>query len=83
MAEQAVRETSQYFPFTHRIVQGMSEDERAHVIEMLWKVSYADGVLDPHEDMLVRRVAGLIHVPDRARSLARRRALDKLAAKPA
>ena len=31
---------------------------------MLWKVAYADGVLDAYEDMLLRRIAGLIHVSD-------------------
>ncbi|MES0403732.1 MAG: TerB family tellurite resistance protein, partial [Hyphomicrobium sp.] len=43
-------------------------------------VAYSDGVLDPYEDALVRQIAGLIHVPDRERGLARRRALEKLKA---
>ena len=45
---------------------------------MLWTVAYADGVLDPEEDMLVRQIAGLIHVPDKERGLGRQRALAKL-----
>jgi len=61
-------------------VESMDAEERVGLIEMLWKVAYADGVLDPHEDMLVRRIAGLIYVPDRDRGVARRRALEKLAA---
>jgi uncharacterized tellurite resistance protein B-like protein len=79
-AEAAVAKSTQYFPFTHRVVESMDAAERVQLIEMLWKVAYADGVLDPHEDMLVRRIAGLIYVPDRDRGLARRRALEKLAA---
>lgn len=79
-AEAAVRHSTQLFPFTREISKRMSPEARAHVIEMLWKVAYADGALDPHEDMLVRRVAGLIHVPDRERAVARQRALEKLAA---
>ncbi len=47
---------------------------------MLWEVAYADGVLDPQEDMLLRQIAGLIHVPDRDRGEARKRALEKVAA---
>ena len=47
---------------------------------MLWEVAYADGVLDPHEDVLLRQIAGLIHVPDRERGLARKRALERAAA---
>jgi uncharacterized tellurite resistance protein B-like protein len=42
---------------------------------MMWEVAYADGVLDPHEDALLRRIAGLIHVSDQERGLARQRAL--------
>jgi uncharacterized tellurite resistance protein B-like protein len=80
-AERAVERSTQFFPFTRQIAQRMSPEGKAQVIEMLWTVAYADGVLDPHEDMLVRRIAGLIHVPDHERGLARRRALDALAAK--
>ncbi len=79
-AERAVQHSTQLFPFTREICKRMSPEARAHVIEMLWKVAYADGTLDPHEDMLVRRVAGLIHVPDRERAVARQHALAKLAA---
>lgn len=38
----------------------------------MWKVAYADGVLDPHEDMLLRHMAEDLHVPDRDRALAAR-----------
>jgi len=48
------------------------------VIEMLWQVAYADGTLDPYEDSLIRQVAALVHVDDRARALARQRALQSL-----
>lgn len=80
-AEHAVQNSTQYFPFTRRIVAELSEEERIDIIEMLWKVAYSDGILDPHEDMLLRRIAGLIHVPDRDRGLARQRALEDLALK--
>ena len=77
-AEAAVRNSTQFFPFTRQIVQRISHDDRAHILEMMWEVAYADGVLDPHEDALLRRIAGLIHVPDQERGLARQRALEKL-----
>ncbi|MGE3873533.1 MAG: TerB family tellurite resistance protein [Parvibaculaceae bacterium] len=79
-AERAVRRSTQYFPFTRQINDRLSEVERVQIIEMMWKVAYSDGVLDPHEDMLLRRIAGLIHVTDRDRGLARQRALEDLAA---
>lgn len=80
-ADRAVGHSTQFFPFTSQIARRMSAEERAQVIEMLWSVAYADGVLDPHEDMLVRRIAGLIHVPDHERGLARQRALAAIEAK--
>lgn len=76
-SDSAANKTTQLFPFTSLAVKRLDEDERIRVIEMLWDVAYADGVLDPQEDMLVRRIAGLIHVPDRARGEARLRALAR------
>jgi uncharacterized tellurite resistance protein B-like protein len=80
-AERAVDRSTQLFPFTQKIVRSLSPETRTGILEMLWKVAYADGVLDPHEDMLLRRIAGLIHVTDRERGLARQRALRKLRAR--
>jgi len=79
-AEERVRNTTQYFPFTREITKRLSTEQRTDIIEMLWEVAYADGVLDPHEDALLRQIAGLIHVPDRERGHARKRALEKAAA---
>ena len=77
-AEQAVQRSTQYYSFTRQINDRLGEEEKVRIIEMLWKVAYSDGVLDPHEDMLLRRIAGLIHVTDLDRGLARKRALVEL-----
>lgn len=79
-AEHKVRETTQYFPFTREITKQLTGEQRAGIIEMLWEVAYTDGELDPHEDALLRQIAGLIHVPDRERGEARKRAIEKAAA---
>ena len=60
-----------------RITDGYDARQRIEVIEMLWAVAYADGRLDPQEDALVRRIAGLIHVPDQDRGAARKRVLER------
>ena len=62
---------------TSAIFEAMTPDERIGLIEMLWEVAYADGVLDPEEDLLIRRVAGLIAVSDRDRVLARQRVVAR------
>jgi uncharacterized tellurite resistance protein B-like protein len=66
------------FGFTNKVVKELEESDRIHVIEMLWEVAYADGVLDSHEDAMIRRVAGLVYVSDFERGAARRRVLEKL-----
>lgn len=63
------------FSFTRAANQGMDENERGGLVEMLWEVVYADGVLDEYEDRLIRSVAALLHVPDRVRAEARQRVL--------
>jgi len=77
-AEATADRTSQLYPFTRMAVERMSPQQRIRLIEMLWEVAYADGVLDPEEDALVRRVAGLIYVSDADRVGARLRVLAKL-----
>ena len=80
-AQRKVEHSTQYFPFTSTIAKQMTIEQRTEIIEMMWSVAYADGVLDPHEDMLLRQVAGLLHVPDRERGLARQRALAAVASR--
>ena len=77
-AKDEAERSAQLFGFTSQVVRGFNEAERIELIEMIWEVAYADGQLDAHEDSLLRRVAGLIHVPDRARGEARLRVLRRL-----
>ena len=72
---------TQLHPYTQAIFEQMPMEERTQLIEMLWEVAYADGILDPEEDSLIRRIAGLIYVTDRDRVLARKKVVDRLAAK--
>jgi uncharacterized tellurite resistance protein B-like protein len=78
VAEEASARSGQLFGFTNKVVKELDESDRIHVIEMLWEVAYADGVLDAHEDAMIRRVAGLVYVSDFERGAARRRVLEKL-----
>src|SRR5437868_11355355 len=70
--------SNQLYPFTRLAVERMDPQQRIGLIEMLWEVAYADGVLDPEEDALLRRVAGLIYVSDADRVAARLRVTQRL-----
>jgi uncharacterized tellurite resistance protein B-like protein len=80
-AEAAAMQTAQLHPFTRLAVEKMPPEQRIRLIEMLWEVVYADGVLDPEEDVLIRRVAGLVYVSDHDRIAARQRVLARMGAK--
>jgi uncharacterized tellurite resistance protein B-like protein len=77
-AEATADRTSQLHPFTRLAVERMDPQQRIRLIEMLWEVAYADGILDPEEDALVRRIAGLVYVSDSDRVAARQRVLQRL-----
>ena len=77
-ATRASAESTQLLRFTSAVKQHFDHDERIEVIEMLWEVVYADGVLHDYEANLLRRVAGLIYVTDRERGDARKRAMARL-----
>ena len=53
--------------FTHRLNTELPHEDKLAIIEMLWEVSHADGRIDKHEEHLVQRIAGLLHVSDRDR----------------
>lgn len=77
-AEHAADRSSALYRFTRVVAERFDAAARVGMIEMLWEVAYADGVLDPDEDALIRRIAGLIFVEDHERGAARKRVLDRL-----
>jgi uncharacterized tellurite resistance protein B-like protein len=48
--------------FTRRLHEQLSVAEKHRVVEMLWRVAFADRRLDKHEDHLVGRIAELLYV---------------------
>lgn len=74
VAEQRAEASSGLLPFTRTVVDRLTVPERIQIVEMLYEVVYADGTLDPDEDALVRRIAGLIYVTDVERGAARKQA---------
>ena len=61
-AKAASNEASSLFQFTQLINRHCNDDEKYKLACELWTVAYADGVLDKHEEHIVRRIADLIHL---------------------
>ncbi len=70
-------EVSDYATDTHslsRHVKALPEVQRERVIEGLYRVAFADGQACKFEEAFVRHVASLLHIDDRARMRAKKRA---------
>jgi uncharacterized tellurite resistance protein B-like protein len=72
-AHTAQEDATQLIRFTRTIKDNYSDVERITVIEMMWEVAFADGIIHDFEENLIRRVAGLIYVSDRDRGDAKKR----------
>lgn len=81
LGEQAEGDAVDLFGWTRTLKDAYDADERLRLVEGLWEVVYADGVLHEYEANLLRRIAGLIYVPDRDVGFARQRVLARLGIK--
>ena len=62
VADQTARDAHDLHSFTSRLNDTLDPQQKAHVIELLWRVAYADGRLDAHEQHVMRKIADLLHV---------------------
>lgn len=62
LAEQEMLNSNSIFDFTS-LLSELDHGARIEVIEMMWRIAYADRHLDEIEEAIIRRVAGLIYVP--------------------
>lgn len=51
-----------YFRFSKQINDNTSAEQRIEILELLWRLAYADGTIDKHEEHVIRRVADLLYV---------------------
>jgi uncharacterized tellurite resistance protein B-like protein len=62
-ANAEVRSSTDYWRFTNMINENYTLEEKVRIVELLWKIIYADGTVEKHEDYLVRKLARLLGVP--------------------
>ncbi|MDO9312953.1 MAG: TerB family tellurite resistance protein [Burkholderiaceae bacterium] len=78
LAHQAAHGATDFFQFTSKINDSFDMDQKIGLVEQMWQVAYADGILSSHENHVMRRLSDLLHVPHGAYVSAKMRA--KLAA---
>lgn len=66
-AEKREQESIDLYRFTSVLRDRLSPDEKRRIIEMMWRLAYADGKLAALEDNLIWRTAELLAVPSRDR----------------
>jgi len=75
LAEDEVREATDYYQFTSLIKDHFNPAQKEKVIELLWRVAGADGHIDQYEEHMVRRISELLYLPHSAFIRAKFRAL--------
>jgi uncharacterized tellurite resistance protein B-like protein len=66
LAETTQRQATDFHAFTSALNEQLDHERKVKVIEAMWAVAYADGVLAAHEQHVLWRVADLLHVPQAA-----------------
>ncbi len=59
-------DTVSMHPFLRLINEHFTVEQKAQIIEGLWRVAYADRRLDKYEEAQIRRIADLLYVPHKA-----------------
>lgn len=61
-AEHTAQSSNDYFRYTSAMNDHFTQAQKIQVVENMWRVAYADGALDAHENHVIGKVAGLLHV---------------------
>ena len=50
------------FDFVQTLNRRLAPEKKRELLALLWDVAHADGVVDPHEEHLIRRLGDLLHL---------------------
>jgi uncharacterized tellurite resistance protein B-like protein len=62
LAHETARTAYDYQRFTSRLNERFTQEQKIRVVEAMWSVAYADQRIDAHEQHVISKVAGLLHV---------------------
>jgi len=63
LAEKQSRELASLYEMTHFVDETLDAEQKKRIVELLWLVSFADAAKHELEEHMIRRIAGLLHVP--------------------
>ena len=62
LSRDEVAEATSLYQFTREINSHFDHDKKIVLMTAMWRVAFADGYLDKHEEGIIRRVADLLHI---------------------
>ena len=62
LSRDEVAEATSLYQFTREINTHFSTEQKMNLLTAMWRVAFADGHLDKHEEGIIRRVADLLHI---------------------
>jgi uncharacterized tellurite resistance protein B-like protein len=77
LAQDASEEAHDLYSFTSIINERFSYPEKKQLVVNLWEIALADAHIDPQEDHIIRRIAGLLSVDHSDVIHARAKARDQ------
>ena len=77
LAEEEVREAVGYYQFTSLINRHFDVARKERIVELLWRVAWADDTVSAHEHHVIRKIADLLHLPHASYVAAKQRARGK------
>jgi len=62
LSREEVAEATSLYQFTKEINEHFDIEKKLSLMTAMWRVAFADGHLDKHEENIIRRVADLLHI---------------------
>ena len=62
LSKEEVAEATSLYQFTKEINEHFDIEKKVSLMTAMWRVAFADGHLDKHEENIIRRVADLLHI---------------------
>jgi uncharacterized tellurite resistance protein B-like protein len=61
MAQENIKDSVSIYEFTTLVNEHFSQDEKFEILINLWKLIFADGVISPDEDHLIKKIGSNLH----------------------